>query len=265
MKDRGHRAAGGAYRPLLHHRLLSVCCSTSRERSAPARAHGPHRRTFWFGHGCLGHRPPTATRGAAPPLRASPASTGSLAGLGLGKEFLARSLPWLGASSFPEGGGGRSRGLAFGFWAPARRRRRECYSMGAALSCGGAQSSPKRHRGWPRRIVIIRHGNSKGNVDETEYSRTPDSRVELTEKGWEQARQAGEQLRAMLLPDGRASRVFVYCSPYIRCQQTLEGVLKGANIPRDSLAGDVTDFGADASVQDRTASLRHLLLSLPAG
>jgi broad specificity phosphatase PhoE len=78
-------------------------------------------------------------------------------------------------------------------------------------------------------------------VDETEYSRTPDSRVELTENGWEQARQAGEQLRAMLLPDGRASRVFVYCSPYIRCQQTLEGVLKGANIPRDSLAGDVEE------------------------
>ena len=112
--------------------------------------------------------------------------------------------------------------------------------MGAALSCSSAQSPRKRHRHWPRRIVLIRHGQSKGNVDETEYSRTPDQKVELTQKGWEQAQEAGKHLRAML-PDGNASRVFVYCSPHVRYQQTLEGVLKGANISRHQLAGDVEE------------------------
>ena len=40
----------------------------------------------------------------------------------------------------------------------------------------------------PRRIILIRHGESEGNVDSTVYSRTPDHAVELTSKGIKQAR-----------------------------------------------------------------------------
>jgi broad specificity phosphatase PhoE len=89
--------------------------------------------------------------------------------------------------------------------------------------------------------VLVRHGQSKGNVDETEYSRTPDWKVELTAKGKEQARTAGKALAELLAQDakiGKPSPVFVYCSPYRRCQQTLDGLLEGAGLNRATLLGD---------------------------
>ena len=85
----------------------------------------------------------------------------------------------------------------------------------------------------PRRIILIRHGESMGNVDHTEYSRTPDWRVELTPKGREQARQAGEALRALNIT---GELLCVYSSPYMRCQQTLAAVLQGAGIDKGGLA-----------------------------
>jgi broad specificity phosphatase PhoE len=98
----------------------------------------------------------------------------------------------------------------------------------------------------------VRHGQSAGNVDEDEYSRTPDSKVELTELGWSQARAAGQRLGALLRsdpsvhgcntdPESSLGKVFVYSSPYRRCQQTLEGLLDGAGIARSDLIGDVEE------------------------
>ena len=72
-----------------------------------------------------------------------------------------------------------------------------------------------------------------GNVDHTEYSRTPDWRVELTPKGREQARHAGEALRALNIT---GELLCVYSSPYMRCQQTLAAVLQGAGIDKGGLA-----------------------------
>ncbi|HET7798805.1 MAG TPA: histidine phosphatase family protein [Humibacillus xanthopallidus] len=69
----------------------------------------------------------------------------------------------------------------------------------------------------PERIVLVRHGESEGNVDETVYERVPDHRLRLTDVGLEQARQTGEVLRAML--DGGS--VEAYVSPYVRTRQTL--------------------------------------------
>lgn len=70
----------------------------------------------------------------------------------------------------------------------------------------------------PKRIVLIRHAESEGNVDETMYMRKPDHRIELTDKGKAQAREAGKRLRDMLGPD---ETVYVYVSPYLRTMQTL--------------------------------------------
>ena len=70
----------------------------------------------------------------------------------------------------------------------------------------------------PRRIVLIRHGESEGNVDETIYERVPDHALTLTARGREQARAAGGELRALF----GAERVQVYVSPYTRTWQTLE-------------------------------------------
>lgn len=69
----------------------------------------------------------------------------------------------------------------------------------------------------PRRIILVRHGESTGNVDDTVYEREPDHALALTERGWRQAEETGKQLREEL---GR-ERVSVYVSPYRRTHETL--------------------------------------------
>ena len=111
--------------------------------------------------------------------------------------------------------------------------------MGACSSRGIKETSivaggPTRR---PRRIVVVRHGQSQGNVDATEYARTADWQIELTAKGREQARESGRQLGRMLDSDGpdARKRIFVYCSPYRRCQETLVELLAGAGVQESDL------------------------------
>lgn len=72
----------------------------------------------------------------------------------------------------------------------------------------------------PRRIVLVRHGESQGNVDDSIYETVPDHRIGLSPKGFEQARATGAELRRLL--DGES--VDVYVSPYLRTRQTLEAL-----------------------------------------
>ena len=51
----------------------------------------------------------------------------------------------------------------------------------------------------PRRVVMIRHGESEGNVNESAYQTKPDNSLGLTKLGWEQARMAGKVLRHEIL------------------------------------------------------------------
>ena len=69
----------------------------------------------------------------------------------------------------------------------------------ASLNCDSAnevtRAAPAELQTWrstvngpprrPRRIVIVRHGQSMGNVDEAVYTHTPDWKVALTETGVE--------------------------------------------------------------------------------
>ncbi|MEU7064237.1 histidine phosphatase family protein [Streptomyces sp. NPDC046161] len=68
----------------------------------------------------------------------------------------------------------------------------------------------------PRRIVLVRHGESQGNADDTVYEREPDHALRLTPTGREQARQAGAQLRELFGDE----RISAYVSPYRRTLQT---------------------------------------------
>jgi broad specificity phosphatase PhoE len=72
----------------------------------------------------------------------------------------------------------------------------------------------------PNRIILVRHGESEGNLDDTIYERVPDHRIGLTPKGFDQARETGEVIRDLL--DGES--VEVYMSPYVRTRQTLEAL-----------------------------------------
>lgn len=68
----------------------------------------------------------------------------------------------------------------------------------------------------PRRIVLIRHGESEGNVDDSVYERVPDHALRLTDRGRAQAAEAGERLRTQFAGE----RVSAYVSPYRRTLET---------------------------------------------
>ncbi|CAI7834538.1 unnamed protein product [Closterium sp. NIES-54] len=55
----------------------------------------------------------------------------------------------------------------------------------------------------PTRIILVRHGQSEGNLDEGIYTRIADSRVSLTPLGFEQAVECGKQIRKLIEFDRR--------------------------------------------------------------
>ncbi|RDG36363.1 histidine phosphatase family protein [Streptomyces corynorhini] len=70
----------------------------------------------------------------------------------------------------------------------------------------------------PRRIVLVRHGESEGNADDTVYEREPDHALALTATGRTQAEQTGTRLRETFGQE----RVGVFVSPYRRTHETFE-------------------------------------------
>ncbi len=82
----------------------------------------------------------------------------------------------------------------------------------------------------PKRIILIRHGESEGNVDDTLFETRADHSMELTENGRAQAREAGRALKALLGDEP----VQAYRSPYRRTVQTLAGLREslGDNVVR---------------------------------
>jgi hypothetical protein len=88
---------------------------------------------------------------------------------------------------------------------------------------GGHSGRSRRNRA--HRIILVRHGQSEGNVDESAYVNTADWQIPLTELGREQARGAGRELGELLGDES----VFFYVSPYKRTLQTLEEIKKGLN------------------------------------
>ena len=76
----------------------------------------------------------------------------------------------------------------------------------------------------PKRIILVRHGESQGNTDKSLYETVPDYAIDLTENGRVQARAAGEEI-AELIGSGT---VRAYVSPWHRTRQTfveIAGVL----------------------------------------
>jgi broad specificity phosphatase PhoE len=72
----------------------------------------------------------------------------------------------------------------------------------------------------PARIILVRHAQSIGNVDESAYVQTPDWKIPLSEKGVIQAKEAGNKLREIV----KGGKLFFYYSPYHRTRQTMDGM-----------------------------------------
>lgn len=77
------------------------------------------------------------------------------------------------------------------------------------------------------RILLVRHGESMGNVDLTLYRRLPDHRIPLSPKGEEQAIEAGKAIRRFY-EDKQPEHIRLWTSPYMRTRQTADGILAGA-------------------------------------
>jgi broad specificity phosphatase PhoE len=72
----------------------------------------------------------------------------------------------------------------------------------------------------PKRIILIRHGNSEGNADRERYATTPDHALNLTTEGEQQALQGGLEIKQLIGEE----TVRVYLSPYTRTRQTYQQI-----------------------------------------
>ena len=74
----------------------------------------------------------------------------------------------------------------------------------------------------PFRIILIRHGQSQGNIDNKIYATTPDNKITLTDLGLEQAKVAGRNIKKLVGDES----CFFYLSPFRRTRQTFEQLSK---------------------------------------
>jgi broad specificity phosphatase PhoE len=106
----------------------------------------------------------------------------------------------------------------------------------------------------PKRIILIRHGESEGNIDDSVYGNKPDYALRLTGLGRAQARAAGVRLKAMFGEEPAQ----VYLSPLYRTRDTFaeiresfpEGQLRHLEEPRvrEQEWGHLRDLKACAEV-----------------
>mmetsp|Transcript_173513 Transcript_173513/g.556505 ORF Transcript_173513/g.556505 Transcript_173513/m.556505 type:complete len:366 (-) Transcript_173513:72-1169(-) len=94
--------------------------------------------------------------------------------------------------------------------------------LGPFLLLLDARKETNHRNARPKRIILVRHGESAGNVDKTRYQATPDSRMPLTEEGVQQATAAGERIRSLIKDES----VRFFFSPYTRTLQTLKAILQ---------------------------------------
>ncbi|CAI9102316.1 OLC1v1000564C2 [Oldenlandia corymbosa var. corymbosa] len=93
------------------------------------------------------------------------------------------------------------------------------------------------NRHLPRRIILVRHGESAANSDENVYDTTPDHKIPLTSAGIDQARKAGSKVLDLVSEHGDSHNwnVYFYVSPYERARSTLREI--GRVVPRNRVSG----------------------------
>uniref|UniRef100_A0A0D9ZU12 Phosphoglycerate mutase-like protein n=1 Tax=Oryza glumipatula TaxID=40148 RepID=A0A0D9ZU12_9ORYZ len=96
------------------------------------------------------------------------------------------------------------------------------------------QHHPQCARRLPKRIILVRHGESQGNLDMSAYTTTPDYRIPLTPLGVDQARAAGKGILDVV-SSAANWKVYFYVSPYERTRATLREI--GAAFPRHRVIG----------------------------
>jgi len=112
--------------------------------------------------------------------------------------------------------------------------RRLTGSFDARFHSASSGATPTDHRILPARIILVRHAQSEGNVDNQAYASVPDSRIPITELGVAQAEAAAATIKGNLDAyfsrgqgthgAGKNYKVFFYTSPYKRSFQTYKAM-----------------------------------------
>ena len=121
----------------------------------------------------------------------------------------------------------------------------------------------------PRRIVLVRHGESEGNADDTVYEREPDHALGLTEKGRRQAEETGRTAARAVRPRaGQRVRLAVPPHPRdlpgLRASTRTGAGARGAAAARAGL-GELAGPGRRPAAEGLPRRVRPLLLPLRAG
>ena len=75
----------------------------------------------------------------------------------------------------------------------------------------------------PKRLILIRHGESMGNIDNNMYSKFPDWTIHLTEKGIKQAELVGKHIKETIIKN---ESVIFYHSSFVRAKETYAEIKK---------------------------------------
>lgn len=82
------------------------------------------------------------------------------------------------------------------------------------------------------RILLVRHGESFGNVEPTVHARVADHAIPLSEAGRQQVREAGRRIdryyAELYGTPGSCPHVRLWVSPYLRTRETADGIAEVA-------------------------------------
>jgi len=92
----------------------------------------------------------------------------------------------------------------------------------------------------PDRVILVRHGESEGNIDPSVYAHKADNAVELTDTGSAQAREAGKRIKQLIGNE----KVQVIVSPFQRTLQTFRNI-------EESIAQQVVHVMKDPRIREQ--------------
>lgn len=113
------------------------------------------------------------------------------------------------------------------------------------------------------RIILVRHGESEGNVDDYAYVAKGDAKIGLTDTGWLQARGTGEFLNNLYEKMGLTASPYLFVSSYERAIETLSGINKGLDKqfhgePHEDPLLTEQNFGAMAHIKHQKNPIKKL-------
>lgn len=92
----------------------------------------------------------------------------------------------------------------------------------------------------PRRIILVRHGESEVNEDEAVLEYVPNYKIKLIKKGIHQARTTGSRIKEIVSENGEREKwkAMFYVSPSSRTRETMEEMIcRGETFPKDRIMG----------------------------